>query len=330
MDKRLFFTCLITGTLAFGSHLCAQGTTTPPTGPTVKVLATDPTALEGTSSGSFTLIREGDTNENLTVDVEILGTASNGVDYAEIPNTVVIPSGYMAVDVPVRPITDTANRGNKTVILTIESNANYQVGRGHTACVKIVDDVFNTPPPTVVITDPADGSSIIFGADISLTADASDEGANIQSVSFYANNDFLGSVSNAPYTMIWNTPDPGRYTLFARAVDVLNQSALSPTISITVPDPAALVVFTTPTNTQTFAAKQDIPLAVNVTENGLATIESVSFFGNGKLLGTAASAPYQMTWDNVPAGHYTLQAEAIDNGGKKSYSKRIAITVSRN
>jgi hypothetical protein len=294
----------------------------------VGVLATDPTALEGTSSGAFTLIRNGDTSGDLTVDVEFLGTASNGVDYVQIPNTIVIPSGYLAVDIPVQPITDLVNRGNKTVILMIESNANYQAGRAHIAVVTIIDDVFNTPPPMVMITDPASGSSIEFGADISLTAEASDAGANIQSVSFYANDDFLGRVTNAPYTMIWTTPDPGRYTLFARAVDDLNQSALSAPVPITVTDPAALVVITTPTNGQIFAANQNIPVAADVTENGLATIESVAFFGNGQLLGSVSNAPYQISWGNVKAGRYSLQAAATDNAGKMSYSKRLVINVS--
>jgi hypothetical protein len=327
MNRKLFVTCLITGTLAFGNYLQGQTTTPPPSGPTVFILATDPTALEGTTSGSFTLIRDGDTNGDLTVDVTFLGTASNGVDYATIPNTLVIPNGFRALDIPVTPIIDTNNRGNKTVIATVQANANYEVGRASTAIVKIVDDVFNTPPPTVAITDPASGSSIVFGVDVSLTAVATDPGANIEGVSFYANDTFLGKVTNAPYTFMWELPDPGRYTIFARAVDDLNQSASSEPVSVIISDPAALVVITTPTNGQTFPANQNITVAATATESGLATIESVSFFANGRLLGKSTTAPYQITWNSVRGGNYTLQATATDNGGKVSYSKRSVIMV---
>lgn len=328
MNKKLLFTCVVTGALAFGNHLRAQTTTTPK--PFVEILATDPTALEGTSSGAFTLIRNGDTNADLTVYVEFLGTASNGVDYAQITNAVTIPSGYLAVDLVVQPIIDTVNRGNKTVILEIETNADYQTGGDRRAVVTIIDDVFNTPAPTVTITDPTNGSTFPYPADITLMADASDSGANIQSVSFFADDDFLGRVTNAPYTLTWTKARAGRYTLFARAIDNLNQSALSPLVQITVTDVLPVVKITTPTNGANFSAHQDIPIAADVTDaDSGATITSVAFYDNGRFLKATTNAPYQIVWSDVPAGLYTLQAAATDNAGQRGYSKGVLINVSR-
>src|SRR5579859_3119035 len=71
--------------------------------PTVSILATDPTALEGTSTGAFTLLRFGPTNVDVSVDLAITGSASNGVDYATISTPVVVPAGTLAVDIPVTP-----------------------------------------------------------------------------------------------------------------------------------------------------------------------------------------------------------------------------------
>src|SRR3974377_203651 len=74
------------------------------TNPLVVVVAPAPTALEGTSSGAFTLIRNGSTDVDLAINVNLSGTASNGVDYVQIPNSITIPAGSLATDIKVDPI----------------------------------------------------------------------------------------------------------------------------------------------------------------------------------------------------------------------------------
>lgn len=324
----------MTTALFFCNHLRASS---PPlgggstTGPYVQILATDPTALEGTSTGAFTLIRNGATNADLVVNLVILGTASNGVDYVQITNVVTIPAGYLAVDIPVQPIIDTANRGNKTVILGLETNTNYERGGVYTAVVTIIDDVFNIPNPTVAITDPTNGSTFDGPTNITLTATASDPGTSIQSVGFYANDDFLGRVTNAPFTLTWTNAKAGNYTLFARAVDNVDQSTLSAFVQISVTEVFPVVVITSPTNGENFTAHENISLAATVTDaNTSATIKDVAFYGNGRLLGSTTNAPYQIVWSNAPAGFFTLQATATDNAGLKGYSKEVEINVSDN
>ena len=128
----------IAGSLIAGSGLQAQvfnpGGPNQPVGPPIPlpscgILVTDPTALEGTSSGAFTLVRYGPATNDLVVSLAISGTASNGVDYELITNgvplktnVVTLPTGFLAVDILVQPILDTVNRGNKTVVLGVESN----------------------------------------------------------------------------------------------------------------------------------------------------------------------------------------------------------------
>jgi hypothetical protein len=328
MDKNLLFTCLVTGAMAFGNQLRAQNA--PPAEPFVLIMATDPTALKGTSSAAFTLIRNGDTSGALTVNLDIAGSASNGVDYAQISNAVTIPAGYLALDILVQPIVDTLDRGNKTVVLTIKTNSDYQIGGDRRATVTIIDDVFNTPTPTVTITTPTNGSTFALPADITLTADASDPGATILYVSYFANDDLLGRATNAPYTLVWTNAKAGRYSLFARTVDNLGQSALSPVVLITNTDVLPVVTITSPTNGANFSAHQNIPITADVTDaDSAATIASVAFYENGRLLGTTTNAPYQIVWTNAPSGFYTLQAAATDNAGQRGYSKGVVINISR-
>src|SRR5438046_2527479 len=61
--------------------------------PKVEVLATDSTALEGTSSGAFTVIRSGNPTNSLEVHYTLSGTATNGVDYVQVKDATTIPVG---------------------------------------------------------------------------------------------------------------------------------------------------------------------------------------------------------------------------------------------
>src|SRR5689334_10950353 len=69
------------------------GQTTNTLMPVVTVRATDPFASESGDTGTFTLFREGPTNQALNVYCIYRGTASNGVDYVTLPNFIMIPAG---------------------------------------------------------------------------------------------------------------------------------------------------------------------------------------------------------------------------------------------
>jgi hypothetical protein len=295
--------------------------------PRVVVVAPDPVALEGTSSGAFTVIRYGPATNDLVVNLAFSGTASNGVDYAMVPNTITISNGSLAADIKIDPIV--VNQGNKTVILAVETNSNYSTGEHHWAEVKIVDDVFDFLPPTVMLTSPADGSILTNPPSITLTATVNDPGVSIKSVSFYANDDFLGRETNSPYSLVWSNPPGGRFVLFARAVDQFDRSVLSAPVHITVTDIDPVVKLTSPTNGQNFTVHQNITLAADASDPDTnATITSVSFYANDHFLGTETNSPYSLVWSNAPSGFFFLRAVATDSTGDKGYSKPVVINVS--
>lgn len=308
----------------------AQSSGTPATNPPplVVVVAPDPTALEGTSSGAFTLIRYGATDAALNVDVQLSGTASNGVDYVTISNVITIPAGSLAADVKVDPLLDTANRGNKTVILSLETNSNYRISEHHWAVVKIIDDVFDLLPPTISISSPTNNSSFTNPPSITVTANVSDADAAIRSVSFYANDDFLGRATNAPYSLVWSNPPGGHFSLFARAVDQFGRSALSAPVHITVLDVEPMVKITSPTNGQNFVVHQNITVSADASDPDGDSISKVTFYANDHLLGSVTNSPYSVVWSNAPAGFFALHAVATDSTGDKGYSKPVFINVS--
>jgi Big-like domain-containing protein len=295
--------------------------------PLVVVVAPDPIALEGTSSGAFTLIRFGSTSNALAVNVKLSGTASNGVDYVTISNVITIPAGSLATDVQVTPIV--VNHGNKTVIMAIETNSDYRIGEHHWAEVKIIDDVFDFLPPTVTLTAPTNSSVFTNPPSITLTAVVSDPGVTIKGVSFYANDDFLGRETNSPYSLVWSNPPGGHFVLFARAVDQFDRSVLSAPVHITITDIDPVVNLTSPANGQNFMVHQNIKLAADASDPDTnATIASVRFYANDHLLGTKTNMPYSLVWSNAPSGFFFLRAVATDSKGDKGYSKPVLINVS--
>jgi hypothetical protein len=107
--------------------------------PTVSIYAPDPVAVEGTNCNCFTptniftnycsgsntatflVLRNGATNIDLTVDYSIGGTATNGVDYATIPNQVTILAGHSYALITIVPLNDEnwSLRPYGTVVLTL-------------------------------------------------------------------------------------------------------------------------------------------------------------------------------------------------------------------
>ena len=63
-------------------------------------LASEP----GNNPATFTFSRVGNTNSALTVSFRIGGTASNGVDYAIITNSISLAAGQTSANVVITPI----------------------------------------------------------------------------------------------------------------------------------------------------------------------------------------------------------------------------------
>ncbi|HYS16460.1 MAG TPA: Calx-beta domain-containing protein [Candidatus Binatia bacterium] len=118
------------------------------TRPSVSIMASVPTASESGTTGRFTVSRTGSTANPLTVAYSILGTATNGADYTNLPGSVTIPAGSPSANITVTPINDPLNEDTETVILQIAGGAAYTVGQPSTATVQILD---NDPLPVLTI-----------------------------------------------------------------------------------------------------------------------------------------------------------------------------------
>lgn len=95
-----------------------------------------------------------------------------------------------------------------------------------------VNVVSSNQPPTVALTQPADGATFTFGEPITITASADDPDGSIAGVEFFAGTTSLGSVTAAPFTVTWSQALVGSYSITAVATD--NQGAKTTSAARTV------------------------------------------------------------------------------------------------
>jgi len=156
----------------------------PPTNrpPIVSIVASDPVAIEGTNcwpwlglsstnptwsawtsptavchfitncgpkNATFTIRRHGDTNGDLTVNYDIGGTATNGVDYLTLPGAVTIPAGERSALISIVPLDDGPPDITSTVWLKLMADTNsplaYLLGYPRSAAAIILDGPWPRP-----------------------------------------------------------------------------------------------------------------------------------------------------------------------------------------
>ena len=223
--------------------------------PVVTIYATDPHASEtGPDNGAFTVRRSGPTNFPLAVFYQLAGTASNGVDYAQLGNSIQIPAGALNASFTVKPIDDALVEGDETVVAQLTGSplacaaCGYNIGVPSNAVVIIADNDAapgTNHPPFVRLNAPQDGDVFTAPANIALRAYAQDaEDGNNLKVEFFEGTNSLGFGTFVPalcpapycpfYALTWSNAPPGEYTLTAKATDSGGASSLSDPVHITV------------------------------------------------------------------------------------------------
>ncbi len=115
----------------------AVGTTTPVTGtlsnddglPAITLAVAPPSVLEdGSAELIYTFSRTGSTASALTVFFSTAGSATSGVDYAPIGNSVTFLAGAATATVSINPTADATNEGDESVAISLTTNPAYAVG----------------------------------------------------------------------------------------------------------------------------------------------------------------------------------------------------------
>jgi sulfur relay (sulfurtransferase) complex TusBCD TusD component (DsrE family) len=186
-------------------------------------------------------------------------------------------------------------------------------------------------PPVVSITAPTDGSSVLVGAPVTLSANASDPDGNIVSVQFFANNGSLATITSYPYNSTWTPTSLGKYTIVAKAIDNSGNAVTSAAVTVSVSaNQPPTVTLTNPSKAATIPAGTPFTLSATASDSD-GTVASVKFFANGILVGTTgASPPYTAVWTPSGAGNYAIYAQATDNSNNITNSATVTVTVNGN
>ena len=128
-----------------------------------------------------------------------------------------------------------ATAGSHTILATAYDAAGNSAASSRSVTVPAPAD---TTPPVVVLTAPANGSTVTDGS-VALTAIASDAGSGVARVEFRVDGALIASDPSAPYAATWNAASAtaGGHTILATAYDVAGNSAGS-SVTVSVPAPA--------------------------------------------------------------------------------------------
>jgi uncharacterized repeat protein (TIGR02059 family) len=134
-----------------------------------------------------------------------------------------------------------------------------------------------------------------------------------------ANPIVYGDVVTISYTK--PSVNPLQTASLGQAATLSAQSVVNNCINV-----SPMVAITSPINNSSFTALANITITANVTDAD-GSISIVEFYNGSIKIGSMSSAPYSFTWNNVPAGTYSLTVIATDNLNAKTTSSAISISV---
>jgi gliding motility-associated-like protein/uncharacterized repeat protein (TIGR01451 family) len=111
----------------------------------IVITAGDPEAGEPSDAGQFTIriVSGKPAAADITVDLQVTGSAINGTDYTTIPASMVIPAGNSSITIPVTVQDDNLIEGDETVavkLMNLTSTVLYNIGGNDNDTVTINDD----------------------------------------------------------------------------------------------------------------------------------------------------------------------------------------------
>ncbi|MES2693623.1 MAG: Ig-like domain-containing protein [Verrucomicrobiota bacterium] len=203
----------------------------------------------------------------------------------------------------------------------LKAVARDSAGNEGTSATITVTATGNMPAaPAISIASPLSGSLITVNTPQTILANAS--GATIASVDFYANGVLIGNDTTFPYALSWTPTAVGSFTLTAIATDSFGQQATSNPVAATVVAGStslpAVFLTSTPTGTNVAVNSSVFVSAAALDFDGV--IQTVEFYANNQLIGSAAAAPYFTVWTPIVAGSYTITAVATDDAGNRVQS----------
>ena len=305
---------------------------------TVAAMARDGAGRETTTAATSVLVLNDTTAPTVALtspapDTTIAGTfliAASATDDVAVSSVQFLldgaPLGAADLEPPYEVAWPTLSVGNGAHALT--AVARDAAGRETTAAAVNVSVLNDLAAPTVVLVNPAAGTTV-QGA-VTVTATAADD-IGVTSVQFLLNGAPLGAADlEAPYEVAWPTlaGANGAHALTAVARDAAGRETTAAAVSVTVLERHGGA----DGGAASPAAGTTVNGAVTVTATAADDIgvTSVQFLLDGAPLGAAdLEAPYEVAWPTLAGanGAHALTAVARDAAGRETTAAAVSVTV---
>lgn len=174
----------------------------------------------------------------------------------------------------------------------------------------------------VAITAPLNNAHFKARQPVTISSAATDSDGTVASVAFYADQRYLGSVTAAPFTFVWNTAAAGSYALTAVATDNSGLVSTSAPVNITV-DPSTnllpKVSLVTPRKDQLYRPSDTVTFSANASDPE-GQLAGVAFYLDSVLIGTKTAAPFAVSVSAPSASPHVISAVATDAEGESASS----------
>ena len=198
--------------------------------------------------------------------------------------------------------------------------------------------IANTPDvidPTVSIVNPQTGQTV--EGTVKIVAIAEDE-RSIQKVAFFVDGDSVGEDFSYPYSYDWDTTpfaDSTNHTIYAKAYDSGNNSAISSPVTVTV-YPRIIVGDITPPNVLVLypvtgsTVSGTVNIVADVTDDH--EVDHVEFYIDGILKSTDTNGAdnWSYSWNTAPyanGGSHSVYIKAYDTSDNVGTSTVVVVTV---
>jgi len=183
--------------------------------------------------------------------------------------------------------------------------------------------------PQVSLVTPANNTSYVAPASITVSAEALDIDGSIGVVEFFnGTQKIYEDVDGEPYAFIWENAPAGVHVLTAKATDNMGVSSVSAPVSVIVlVNLAPSINILAPADSSSYVAPAQITIVTHATDFD-GQVAKVEFYNGSEKIGEDTDGvPFFLIWEDVPAGEYQLRARAFDNNGSDSYSAPITVFV---
>lgn len=187
-------------------------------------------------------------------------------------------------------------------------------------------------PPSVSITAPVKDAGFAVGADIEVSAIATDADGSVGKVEFFADGNKISESLAAPYGVLWSGATVGAHTLTAVATDDTGAAKTSAVVTVSVnpvvaPNSPPTVSLIRPTSGATVSFGTPVTLEASASDTD-GSVVRVEFYVGAVKLGEATAAPFTLVWASPPLGTNALSAVATDDRGASATSVVVSMTVS--